>query len=111
MAAEDANLRNWRFGTFGDLATRVRNYASRGRESANYGGAILLGLTALEWEERAQHSTLWRFVTLYYIVSQTAGFVANYPPPPHSARDTPRTACHGGLLLETTHSPLQGYGL
>ena len=43
MAAEDANLRNWRFGTFGDLAARVRNYASRGRESANYGGAILLG--------------------------------------------------------------------
>ena len=55
MAAEDANLRNWRFGTFGDLATRVRNYAARGRESANYGGAILLGLTALEWEEGAQH--------------------------------------------------------
>ena len=55
MAAEDANLRNWRFGTFGDLAARVRNYASRGRESANYGGAILLGLTALEWEEGAQH--------------------------------------------------------
>ena len=72
MAAEDANLRNWRFGTFGDLAARVRNYASRGRESANYGGAILLGLTALEWEEGAQHTTLWRFVTLYYIVSQTA---------------------------------------
>jgi hypothetical protein len=72
MAAEDANLRNWRFGTFGDLATRVRNYASRGRESANYGGAILLGLTALEWEEGAQHTTLWRFVTLYIcIVSQT----------------------------------------
>ena len=66
MAAEDANLRNWRFGTFGDLATRVRNYASRGRESANYGGAILLGLTALEWEERAQHQAQWRFVTLYY---------------------------------------------
>ena len=72
MAAEDANLRNWRFGTLGDLAARVRNYASRGRESANYGGAILLGLTALEWEERAQHTTLWRFVTLYCIVSQTA---------------------------------------
>ena len=54
MAAEDANLRNWRFGTFGDLATRVRNYASRGRESANYGGAISLELTALEWEEGAQ---------------------------------------------------------
>eukprot|EP01047_Picozoa_sp_COSAG01_P081935 COSAG01_NODE_16544_length_1227_cov_9.898050_1_plen_92_part_00 len=71
MAAEDANLRNWRFGTFGDLAARVRNYASRGRESANYGGAILLGLTALEWEEGAQHSTFWRFVTLYSIVSQT----------------------------------------
>ena len=71
MAAEDANLRNWRFGTFGDLATRVRNYASRGRESANYGGAILLGLTALEWEEGAQHTTVWRFVTLYNIVSQT----------------------------------------
>ena len=65
MAAEDANLRNWRFGTLGDLAARVRNYASRGRESANYGGAILLGLTALEWEEGAQHSAHWRFVTLY----------------------------------------------
>ena len=63
MAAEDANLRNWRFGTFGDLAARVRNYASRGRESANYGGAILLGLTALEWEEGAQHPAHWRFVT------------------------------------------------
>ena len=73
MAAEDANLRNRRFGTLGDLAARVRNYASRGRESANYGGAILLGLTALEWEEVAQHNTLWRFVTLYYIVSQTDG--------------------------------------
>ena len=72
MAAEDANLRNWRFGTLGDLAARVRNYASRGRESANYGGAILLGLTALEWEEGAQHPAHWRFVTLYYIVSQTA---------------------------------------
>ena len=74
MAAEDANLRNWRFGTFGDLAARVRNYASRGRESANYGGAILLGLTALEWEEGAQQTTLWRFVTLYsiHVVSQTA---------------------------------------
>ena len=72
MAAEDANLRNWRFGTLGDLAARVRNYASRGRESANYGGAILLGLTALEWEEGAQHPAQWRFVTLYYIVSQTA---------------------------------------
>ena len=71
MAAEDANLRNWRFGTFGDLATRVRNYAARGREGAIYGRAILLGLGALEWEERAQHPTLWRFVTLYYIVSQT----------------------------------------
>ena len=71
MAAEDANLRNWRFGTFGDLAARVRNYASRGRESANYGGAILLGLTALEWEEGAQHPAQWRFVTLYNIVSQT----------------------------------------
>ena len=71
MAAEDANLRNWRFGTFGDLAARVRNYASRGRESANYGGAILLGLTALEWEEGAQHPAHWRFVTLYFIVSQT----------------------------------------
>ena len=71
MAAEDANLRNWRFGTFGDLAARVRNYASRGRESANYGGAILLGLTALEWEEGAQHPAHWRFVTLYSIVSQT----------------------------------------
>jgi hypothetical protein len=71
MVAEDANLRNWRFGTFGDLASRVRNYASRGRESANYGGAILLGLMALEWEEGAQHTTLWRFVTLYSIVSQT----------------------------------------
>ena len=47
-----------------NLAARVRNYASRGRESANYGGAILLGLTALEWEEGAQHSTVWRFVTL-----------------------------------------------
>ena len=58
MAAEDANLRNWRFGTLGDLAARVRNYASRGRESANYGGAILLGLTALEWEEGSQHTTL-----------------------------------------------------
>ena len=71
MAVEDANLRNWRFGTFGDLAARVRNYASRGRESANYGGAILLGLTALEWEEGARHPAHWRFVTLYYIVSQT----------------------------------------
>ena len=71
MAAEDANLRNWRFGTLGDLAARVRNYASRGRESANYGGAILLGLTALEWEEGAQHTTVWRFVTLYGIVSQS----------------------------------------
>ena len=71
MAAEDANLRNWRFGTLGDLAARVRNYASRGRESANYGGAILLGLTALEWEEGAQHPAHWRFVTLYSIVSQT----------------------------------------
>ena len=74
MAAEDANLRNWRFGTFGDLAARVRNYASRGRESANYGGAILLGLTALEWEEGAQHPAHWRFVTLYNIVSQTGGW-------------------------------------
>ena len=77
MAAEDANLRNWRFGTLGDLAARVRNYASRGRESANYGGAILLGLTALEWEEGAQHTTLWRFVTLYSIVSQTVGLAAD----------------------------------
>ena len=67
MAAEDANLRNRRFGTLGDLAARVRNYASRGRESANYGGAILRGLTALEWEEGAQHPAHWRFVTLYYI--------------------------------------------
>ena len=71
MAAEDANLRNWRFGTLGDLAARVRNYASRGRESANYGGAILLGLTALEWEEGAQHPAHWRCVTLYHIVSHT----------------------------------------
>ena len=74
MAAEDANLRNWRFGTLGDLAARVRNYASRGRESANYGGAILLGLTALEWEEGAQHPAHWRFVTLYFIVSQTVRY-------------------------------------
>ena len=78
MVAEDANLRNWRFGTFGDLATRVRNYASRGRESANYGGAILLGLTALEWEEGAQHPAHWRFVTLYSIVSQTGIGVCVY---------------------------------
>ena len=82
MAAEDANLRNWRFGTFGDLAARVRNYASRGRESANYGGAILLGLTALEWEEGAQHTTLWRFVTLYSIVSHTANVTDVEPSPP-----------------------------
>ena len=79
MVAEDANLRNWQFGTFGDLATRVRNYASMGRESANYGGAILLGLTALEWEEGAQHTTLWRFVTLYNIVSQTEFGLSIYP--------------------------------
>ena len=71
MAAEDANLRNWRFGTFGDLAARVLNYAARGREGAIYERAILLGLRALECEERGQHPTLWRFVTLYYIVSQT----------------------------------------
>eukprot|EP01047_Picozoa_sp_COSAG01_P032085 COSAG01_NODE_2304_length_7949_cov_5.517962_7_plen_51_part_00 len=36
-----------------------------------YGRAILLGLGTLEWEERAQHPSLWRFVTLYSIVSQT----------------------------------------
>ena len=30
-----------------------------------------LGLGALEWEERGEHPTLWRFVTLYNIVSQT----------------------------------------
>jgi hypothetical protein len=55
----------------GDLAAWVRNYAARGREGAIYGRAILLGLGALEWEERAQCPTLWRFVTLYSIVSQT----------------------------------------
>ena len=37
-----------------------------GREGAMYGRAILLGLGALEWEERAQHPTLWTC-----IVSQT----------------------------------------
>ena len=56
MAAEDANLRIGRLGTFGDLAVRVQNYAARGREGANYGRAILLGMTALEWEERAQYT-------------------------------------------------------
>ena len=64
MAAEDANLRNWRFGTFGDLAARVLNYAARGREGTIYGRAILLGMAALGGEERAQHPTVWRFVTL-----------------------------------------------
>ena len=53
MAAEDANLRNWRFGTFGDLAARVLNYAARGREGTTYGRAILLGLGALGSEDRA----------------------------------------------------------
>ena len=72
-------ITNRRFGTFGDLAARVRNYTSRGRESVNYGGAILLGLTALEWEEGAQHPAHWRFVTLYTIVSQT---VLAYVPVP-----------------------------
>ena len=56
---------------FGDLVAWVLNYAARGREGAIHERAILLGLGALEWEERAQHPTLWRFVTLYYIVSQT----------------------------------------
>ena len=54
----------------GDEGAKL-HVCNEGRESANYGGAILLGLTALEWEERAQHQLHWRFVTLYYIVSQT----------------------------------------
>ena len=49
-----------------------------GREGAMYGRAILLGLGALEWEERAQHPTLWRFVTLYCIVSQTGAHPAKH---------------------------------
>jgi hypothetical protein len=36
------------------------------REGTIYERAILLGLGALDSEERAQHPTLWRFVTLYY---------------------------------------------
>ena len=57
MAAEDANLRNWRFGTFGDLAARVLNYAARGREGAIYERAILLGCMVLEGKDRAQRPT------------------------------------------------------
>ena len=55
-------------GTTAEGAGRHRNYAARGREGAIYGRAILLGLGALEWEERAQHRLLWRFVTLYSII-------------------------------------------
>eukprot|EP01047_Picozoa_sp_COSAG01_P062665 COSAG01_NODE_8002_length_2957_cov_11.408328_2_plen_67_part_00 len=43
-AAEDAYLRNGRFGAFGDLAARLLNYATRGHEGAIYERAILLGL-------------------------------------------------------------------
>ena len=68
---EGANVCIGDLALFGDLAAWVRNYAARGREGAIYGRAILLGWGALEWEERAQHPTLWRFVTLYSIVSQT----------------------------------------
>jgi hypothetical protein len=68
---EDGKLRGGYFGTFRDLAARVLNYAARGREGTTDGRAILLGLGALGSEDRPQHSTLWRFVTLYSIVSQT----------------------------------------
>jgi hypothetical protein len=39
-------------------------------------------MRALECEERGQHPTLWRFVTLYYIVSQTDPAVPPVVPSP-----------------------------